>query len=139
VNVVESIKFRAPLPSGCYIAVIADSPKPRAIDERGRVGVSLTLKVMEGDAKGRMAAIELIIQASSGASRVARDLDLLKMWCDCLGAGSATSLVELVEKLRQAATGKRLEFTLQRNDWAGGVQLNPTSVRIAPAEGAVGG
>ncbi len=138
-NIVETIKLRAPLPDGCYIATVADLPKPRAIDDRGRQGVSLTLKVVEGIAKGRMATIELLVQASGNNRRVDRDLDVLSMWCDCLAVGSADSLIELVVKLQKAATGKRLEFTIQRNDWRGGVDLHLIAVRMAPAEGAVGG
>ena len=138
-NIVETIKLRAPLPGGCYIATVADLPKPRAIDDRGRQGVSLTLKVVEGTAKGRMAAIELLVQASGNSRRVDRDLDVLSMWCSCLGVDSAASLIELVEKLQKAATSKQLEFTIQRNDWRGGVELHLTAVRMAPAEGGVDG
>ncbi len=129
-NVVETIKFRAPLPSGCYIAAVADSPKPRVINDHGRPGVSLALKVVEGDAKGRMAVVELLVHPI-GNRRVDRDLDVLSTWCDCLGVDSADTLIELIEKLRDAAAGKRLEFTLRRNEWAGGIELHLTSVRCA--------
>ena len=135
-NIVETIKFRAPLTDGCYIAVIADAPRPREINDRGRHGVSFTLKVIEGDAKGRLAAIDLIVQASN--RRVDRDLEVLAMWCDCLGVDSAASLIELMAKLQKAAIGKRLEFTIQRNDWRGGVDLHLTAVRLAPEGGASG-
>ena len=138
-NIVENIKLRAPLPDGCYIATVADLPKPRVIDDRGRQGVSLTLKVVEGAAKGRMAAIELLVQASGSNRRVDRDLDVLSMWCSCVGVDRADSLTELVEKLQKAAIGKRLEFTIQRNDWRAGVELHLTAVRMAPAEGGVDG
>jgi len=131
-NIVETIKLRAPLPDGCYIAAVADLPKPRAIDDHGRHGVSLTLKVMEGTAKGRMATIELLVQASGNNRRVDRDLDVLSMWCSCLSVDNADSLIELVAKLQKAAAGKRIEFTIQRNDWRGGVELHLTSVRLAP-------
>ena len=136
-NVVETIKLRAPLPDGCYIATVADLPKPRAIDDRGRHGASLTLKVVEGAAKGRMATIELLVQASGNNRRVDRDLDVLSMWCSCLSVDNADSLIELVAKLQKAAAGKRIEFAIQRNDWRGGVELHLTAVRVLPAEGAV--
>ena len=136
-NVVETIKLRAPLPDGCYIATVADLPKPRAIDDRGRHGVSLTLKVVEGAAKGRMATIELLVQASGNNRRVDRHLDVLSMWCSCLSVDNADSSIELVAKLQKAAAGKRIEFTIQRNDWRGGVELHLTAVRVLPAEGAV--
>ena len=46
---------------------------------------------------------------------------------------SANSLTELIdEQPAQAALGRRVEFTLQRNDWRGGVELNLTSVRALP-------
>ncbi len=54
------------------------------------------------------------------------------MWCEALSVDNANSLTELIEKLRQAALGRRVEFTLQRNDWRGGVELNLTSVRVLP-------
>jgi hypothetical protein len=136
-NVVEAIKFRAPLTDGVYVAIIADSPKPREISTPARHSVSFTLKVTEGPARGRLAAFELNIQATN--RRVDRDLDVLSMWCSCLGVDSAASLVEMMEKLRQAATGKRLEFTVQRNEWRGGVDLQITAVRLAPADGGENG
>jgi hypothetical protein len=129
-NVVNAIKFRAPLASGAYIAVIADAPKPREIDDPDRRGVSFTLKVLEGDAKGRLAAIELLVQARRGARRVDRDLLVLDQWCDCLGVDSATTLTELIAKLRDAAGGKRVEFAILRNEWRGGVELQLTAIRV---------
>jgi hypothetical protein len=54
------------------------------------------------------------------------------MWVNCLSVDNAASLIELLEKLRQAAIGKRLEFALQRNEWRGGVKLQLTAVRLAP-------
>jgi hypothetical protein len=36
-------------------------------------------------------------------------------------------------KLQKAAVGKRLEFTLQRNEWRGGVELQLTAVRAIGA------
>ena len=63
------------------------------------------------------------------------------MSCQCGVHASAsttpTSSIELVAKLQKAAAGKRIEFTIQRNDWRGGVELHLTAVRVLPAEGAV--
>jgi hypothetical protein len=130
--VVDAIKFRAPLQSGGYIAAVADAPKPRVINEPKRNGITFTLKVLEGDVKGRIATIDLLVQASGNHHCVYRDLLVLDQWCDCLAVDSADSLVELVGKLQQAALGKRLEFTLLRSEWRGGVELQLTSVRVAP-------
>ena len=131
-NVLETIRYRAPLQGGGYIAVIADLPKPREINDRGRIGVNFTIKVVEGDAKGRMAALELLVQADRGQRRVDRDLDVLSVWSSVLSVDSAGSLVELMEKLKQAAVGKRVEFTLQRNEWGGGIDTVITAVRVMP-------
>ncbi len=129
-NVVELIKSSAPLPSGSYIAEIAEDPPPRSANGRDRLGVGFTLKVAEGPAKGRLAVVELFVHPT-GTSRVDRDLDVLAVWCDCLGVDNADTLVKLIEKLREAAAGKRLEFTLRRNEWAGGLDLHLTAVRCA--------
>jgi hypothetical protein len=132
VNIRETIKYRSPLPSGSYIAIIADVPKPREISDpaRGRQGISLALRVAEGDAQGRLASFDLIIQPHG--YRADRDLLVLDQWCDCLGVDSADSLTELIEKLQKAGIGKRLEFTIQRNEWQGGVSVALTAVRVAP-------
>ena len=53
------------------------------------------------------------------------------MWCSCLSVDSAASLIELVEKLHKAAAGKRIEFTIQRNDWRSGVDVISLGVRVA--------
>ncbi len=132
-NVVELIKSSAPLPSGSYIAEIAEDPPPRSANGRGRLGVGLTLKVVEGPAKGRVTVVELFVHPS-GTSRVDRDLDVLLMWCDCLGVDNADTLIALIERLREAAASKRLEFTFRRNEWAGGIELHLTAVRMAQAQ-----
>jgi hypothetical protein len=131
-NIVETIKFRAPLAAGRYIAAGADLPKPREISDRGRQGVSFTLKVVEGAAKSRLAAVEIVVQAKDGARRAARDLDVLAMWCDALGVDSASTLTELIGKLRAAAVGKRVEFELGCHRWSGGVDVYIAGVRLAP-------
>ena len=56
----------------------------------------------------------------------------LEMWCDCLGVDSASTLTELIAKLRDAAVGKRVEFELSCRRWNGGVDIHLISVRLAP-------
>jgi hypothetical protein len=131
-NVVKSIKSRALVPSGSYIAEVAKQPKPRAITRRGRQGVGLLLKITEGEFAGRVVPVDLLTKGEPNDLRVNYDVDVLTAWFDLLGSPAAPRLTELIEKLRQAAEGKRLQFTLQRQTWGGGLELQLTSVRIAP-------
>ena len=129
-NIVELIKSNAPLQSGSYIAEIAEDPPPRSANGRGRLGVGFTLRVTEGPAKGRLAVVELFVDPA-GTSRVDRDLDVLSMWCACFGVENADTLIALIKRLREAAAGKRVEFTLRRNEWPGGLDLHLIAVRCA--------
>jgi hypothetical protein len=131
-NVVESLKARVLLPSGPYIAEVAKQPRPRKAVSRGRLGVSLTFKILEGEFAGRLAPVDLFIEAQQNDRRVHHDVVALTAWLDLLGVGKAPSLIRLIEQLRQAAEGKRLEFTLQRQTWGGGLELQLTTVRLVP-------
>jgi hypothetical protein len=131
-NVVETLKSRVLLPGGPYIAEVAKRPGPRNVVSRGREGVNLTFKVLEGEFAGRLAPVDLFIKAQQNDRRIHHDVVVLTAWLDLLGVDKAPSLVKLIEQLRQAAQGKRLQFTLQRQTWGGGVELQLTEVRLVP-------
>lgn len=131
-NVIETLKSRVLIPSGLYIAEVAKQPNPRNVVSPGREGVSLTFKILEGEFAGRLAPVDLFIKAQQNDRRVHHDVVVLTAWLDLLEVGKAPSLVKLIEQLRQAAQGKRLEFTLQRQTWGGGIELQLTAVRLVP-------
>ena len=131
-NVIETLKSRVLLPSGPYIAEVAKRPRPSKAISRGRQGVSLTFKILEGGFAGRLAPVDLFIEAPQNDRRVHHDVVVLTAWLDLVGVDKAPSLVKLIEQLRQAAEGKRLQFTLQRQAWGGGIELQLTEVRLAP-------
>lgn len=136
-NLLNFIKFKAPLPTGAYVCII-DSASP--INDSRRRGARVTLEVVEGECAGRRADVEFIIGAKSAGSkleqaRINRDLHVLTMWAGALGAGGEgiDTPVALVMALRQAGEGKRVEFTLKRNEWSAGIELVITAVRVLPA------
>jgi hypothetical protein len=127
-NFVEALKANAPPPSGTYLgSVIGD---PRAINDSRRTGVRFVLEI-EG---GRRATIELItaLKVGGNRARVLGDLQALEMWCDALGVDNASTLTELIAKLRDAAIGKRVEFDLVCRRWQGGIDISLIGVRLAP-------
>ena len=131
-NVVDNLKPNTPPASGVHIAVVTGSPQP--VNDFRRRGVRFVIEVAEGPASGRRAVIELIIELKAGGnrSRMLSDHLALEMWCDCLGVDSATTLVELIAKLRDAAAGKRVEFELDCHRWKRGVDVYLVGVRLAP-------
>jgi hypothetical protein len=129
VNFSDTLKARAPLVNGVYVAEIADLPKPHAIDDYGRQGVSFVLKVAEGPDKNRTAVIELFAQ-SKAKSRVLHDIDLLSRWLSALNVTDFATPVEAIEKLRAASFGKRIEYTLRRAEWNGGLELRLVGVQV---------
>ena len=131
-NIVETLKTRALVPSGSYIAEVVEQPEPRKVINRNRQGVGFAFKVLEGEFAGRLAPVELFVQAQQSDRRIHHDVVVLTAWLDLLGVDKAPSLVKLIEQLRQAAQGKRLEFAFQRQAWGGGLELQLAGVRIAP-------
>jgi hypothetical protein len=131
VNILQSLKANAPPPSGSCIAVVTSAPQ--AINDFRRRGVRFVLEVTEGHGSGRRARIELIIELKAGGNRarMLSDYLALEQWCDCLGVDSATTLTELIGKLRDAAVGKRVEFELDCRRWSGGVDVSLIGVRLA--------
>jgi hypothetical protein len=130
VNINEALSpARIPLGDGRYIGVVADL-KPREISGDGREGAEFVIKITEGEFKARLVAVKLIT-AGPAKGRVEHDLLLLKEWRNALGAnGAPTSWSELIEQLRAAAAGKRLEFALNRNTFNGFTELRLTSVQV---------
>jgi hypothetical protein len=131
-NIVETIKLGAPPPSGVYVGVVAGVPQ--AINDSRRRGVRFTLEVVEGPASGRRTAVELITELKVGGNRarVLSDHLALEAWCNALVVDAASTLTELVTKLRDAAAGKRLEFEIECRRWAGGVDVHLIGVKLAP-------
>jgi hypothetical protein len=131
-NVVQELKANTPPPSGVYIGAIAGTPQP--INDFRRRGVRFAIEIVEGPRSGRRATVELITELKVGGNRARMLSDhlALEMWCDCLGVDSASTLTELVAKLRDAAVGKRVEFELSCRRWSGGVDVHLISVRLAP-------
>jgi hypothetical protein len=78
--------------------------------------------------------VELITELKVGGnrSRLLSDIVALGTWCDCVGVDSATTPTELIEKLRDAGEGKRVEFELDCRRWRGGVDVYLLGVRLAP-------
>jgi hypothetical protein len=132
-NVVESLKSRVLVPGGPYNAEVAKQPGPRNVVRHGRQGVTLTFKILEGEFEGRLAPVDLFVEAQKNNDlRINHDVVVLTAWLNLLGVGPAPSLIKLIEQLRQAAQGKRLQFTLQRQAWGGGLELQLTEVRLVP-------
>ena len=71
-------------------------------------------------------------------SRPRRSIDVV-LGLGVEGADGVSIAVGLVGELRKEGEGKRFEFTITRNDWRGGVELNLTAVRVLPVEGGAGG
>ena len=97
---------------------------------------------MEGECAGRVADVDFIIDLKGGEreherARVNRDLKVLAMWCDALGVegDGIETPIALIMALRQAAIGKRVEFTFKCNEWDGGIQIAVTAVRVLPDGG----
>ena len=132
-NVLDTLAANAPLKDGAYIAVVA-SLKPKLIvdDDRGYTALRFTIKVVEGDDKGRLATVELLIKAPElQKARVRHDLSLLDQWRQALGITTAVpTWPDLIEACRAAAAGKRLEFSLWQRKWNGNLDLRLSSVKV---------
>jgi hypothetical protein len=131
-NVLDTLAARVPLADGAYVAVVDLKPKLLVDSERGREALRFTLRVAEGDAKGRLATVELVIEAPElQQRRVDHDLGLLDAWRSALGiTAPAPSWPDLIEACRAAAVGKRVEFTLRRHVWNGNLELRLVGVRM---------
>ena len=101
-------------------------------DDRGYEAIRFTIKVVEGADKGRLATVELLIQAPElQKARVRHDLDLLDQWRLALGiVAPVPSWPDLIEACRAAAAGKRVEFTLWQKKWNGNLDLRLSSVKV---------
>jgi hypothetical protein len=132
-NVLDTLAANAPLKDGAYIAVVADlKPKLIADAERGYEALRFTIRVVEGDSKGRLATLELLLQAPElQKARVRHDLGVLDTWSSALGiTAPVLSWPDLIEACRAAAIGKRVEFTLWQKRWNGNLELRLSSVRV---------
>lgn len=131
-NIVQQLKANTPPPSGVYVAIVVGDPQP--INDSRRRGVRFAIEVAEGPVAGRRATIELITELKVGGNRARMLADLLAIeaWCAALGVNDATSLTELICKLRDAAQGKRVEFEVSCRRWSGGVDIALVGVRLAP-------
>jgi hypothetical protein len=130
-NVLETLAANAPLKDGAYIAVVADF-KPKLIEERGYEALRFTIRVVEGDSKGRLATLELLLQAPElQKARVKHDLGVLDTWSSALAiAAPVPSWPDLIEACRAAAIGKRVEFILWQKRWNGNLELRLSSVKV---------
>lgn len=131
-NVVEGLKYqRLPL-SGFFVAEIAKSPKPRPVINFGRQGIGITLKILEGEFAGRLFPVDLLVKGQQNDRRINHDVDVLAAWCDLLGVKGrgGLNLTGLIELLRQAGQGKRVEFKLERQRRGGGLELQITEVKV---------
>jgi hypothetical protein len=138
-NIVEALKTRALVPSGSYIAEVAEQPRPKPITSYGREGVGFFLKILEGEFADRLAPVDLFANAPQNDSRIHHDVIFLTAWVDLLGVKEASRLTELIGRLRKAGEGKRLEFKLQRQTWNGRTELRLTEARLLPPQGGGGG
>ena len=132
-NVLDTLAANAPLKDGAYIAVVANlKPKVIVDDERGYEVLRFTIKVLEGADKGRLATVELLIQAPElQKARVRHDLGVLDQWRLALGITAAVpSWPDLIEACRAAAAGKRVEFTLWQRKWNGNLDLRLSNVKV---------
>jgi hypothetical protein len=130
-NVVQGLKGNTPPPSGAYIAAVTGAPQP--INDSRRRGVRFVIEIVEGPNSGRRATIELITELKVGGnrSRMLSDHLALEAWSLALGVDTASTLTELVAKLRDAAVGKRVEFELNCHRWSRGVDVYLVGVRLA--------
>jgi hypothetical protein len=130
-NVLDTLAANAPLKDGAYIAVVADL-KPKLIVERGYEALRFTIRVVEGDSKGRLATLELLLQAPElQKARVKHDLGVLDTWSSALAiAAPVPSWPDLIEACRAAAIGKQVEFTLWQKKWNGNLELRLSSVKV---------
>jgi hypothetical protein len=131
VNVVQDLKANTPPTSGVYIGVVTGTPQP--INDYRRRGVRFVVEVAEGPSSGRRATVEMIIELKVGGNRARMLSDhlALEAWCLALGVDDASTLTELIAKLRDAAVGRRVEFELNCRRWNGGVDVHLISVRLA--------
>ena len=132
-NVLDTLAANAPLKDGAYVAVVANlKPKLIADADRGYEALRFTIKVVEGADKGRLATVELLIQAPElQKARVRYDLGLLDQWRLALGITAAVpSWPDLIEACRAAAVGKRVEFTLWQWKRNGNLELRLSSVKV---------
>ena len=129
-NVVEGFKSQRLVHSGSFVAEVAKQPKPKPVTSFGRQGVGITLKILEGEFAGHQAPVDLFVKAQRNDRRVNFDVDVLTAWCDLLGVAQAATLTELVELLRQAGQGKRVEFKLERQRRSGELELQITEVKV---------
>ena len=108
--------------------------KPKLIvdDERGYEALRFTIKVVEGADKGRLATVELLIQAPElQKARVRHDLGLLDGWRLALGiTAPVPSWPDLIKACQAASTSKRVEFTLWQKVWNGNLELRLSSVKV---------
>jgi uncharacterized protein DUF669 len=129
-NVVESFKSQRLVSSGSFVAEVAKQPKPKPVTSFGRQGVGITLKILEGEFAGRSIPVDLLVTGQRNDRRINHDVDVLTAWCDLLGVKAATRLTELIELLRQAGHGKRVQFKLERQSRSGGLELQITEVKV---------
>jgi hypothetical protein len=132
-NVLDTLAANAPLKDGAYIAVVADlKPKLIADAERGYEALRFTIRVVEGDSKGRLATLELLLQAPElQKARVRHDLGVLDTWSSALAiTAPVPSWPDLIEACRAAAVGKRVEFILWQRKWNGNLELRLSSVKV---------
>jgi hypothetical protein len=130
VNIVETLKTQALVPSGSYIAEVAKSPKPKPAISFGRQGVEVALKILEGEFAGRSFPVDLLVNGQRNDRRINHDVDVLTAWCELLGVKTATRLTELIELLRQAGQGKKVEFKLERERRGGALELRIVEVKL---------
>jgi hypothetical protein len=118
-NVLDTLAANAPLKDGAYVAVVADLKR-------------FTNRVVEGDSKGRLATLELLLQAPElQKARVRHDLGVLDTWSSALAiTAPVPSWPDLIEACRAAAVGKRVEFILWQKKWNGNLELRLSSVRV---------
>ena len=114
-NVVEGFKYQRLAISGSFVAEVAKQPKPKPVTSFGRQGVGITLKILEGEFAGHQVPVDLLVKGQRNDRRVNYDVDVLTAWCDLLGRQRRrATLTGLIELLRQAGQGKRIEFKLER-------------------------
>ena len=79
-----------------------------------------------------MFPVDLLIKGQQNDRRINHDVDVLTAWCDLLGVKGrdGLNLTGLIELLRQAGQGKRIEFKLERQSRGGGLELQITEVKV---------
>jgi hypothetical protein len=114
-NIVETIKSRAPLTNGKYVAAIADTPKPCVVAGRDYQTVSFAFKVMEGPAKDRLASVAMFLAAKNNARRVDHDAIVLSDWCVALEiVGAMHAIIHAHPDLNAERAGKYTPQWLRR-------------------------